>query len=250
MTVAAADLTRRRGEYGVDAPYVPLRMGVGAVVAIATFFIGSVFSNPSIGIPALDIGLALAASAADYLYASRVGKFAVWADLVRSLHLRGDERVLDLGCGRGAVLLMVAKLLPRGRAVGVDLWKTSDQSGNALEATTRNAALEGVADRVDLRTGDMRTLPFEDESFDLAVSSLAIHNIPDSAGRARAIDEALRVLRPGGRMLIADINATREYETRLRQGGMTEIRLQSLGPRMWLGGPWVAARLVSARKPA
>ncbi len=151
MTVAAADLTRRRGEYGVDAPYVPLRMGVGAVVAIATFFIGSVFSNPSIGIPALDIGLALAASAADYLYASRVGKFAVWADLVRSLHLRGDERVLDLGCGRGAVLLMVAKLLPRGRAVGVDLWKTSDQSGNALEATTRNAALEGVADRVDLR---------------------------------------------------------------------------------------------------
>ncbi len=250
MTVAAADLTRRRGEYGVDAPYVPLRMGVGAVVAIAIFFIGSVFSNPSIGIPALDIGLALAASAADYLYASRVGKFAVWADLVRSLHLRGDERVLDLGCGRGAVLLMVAKLLPRGRAVGVDLWKTSDQSGNALEATTRNAALEGVADRVDLRTGDMRTLPFEDESFDLAVSSLAIHNIPDSAGRARAIDEAVRVLRPGGRMLIADINASREYETRLRQSGMTEIRLQSLGPRMWFGGPWVAARLVSARKPA
>jgi ubiquinone/menaquinone biosynthesis C-methylase UbiE len=173
----------------------------------------------------------------------------VWAELLLSLDLRGDEHVLDLGCGRGAVLLMVAKLLPRGRAVGVDLWKTSDQSGNALAATKRNAELEGVADRVDLRTGDMRTLTFGDGSFDVVLSSLAIHNIPDAEGRASAIDEAVRVLRAGGRILIVDINATREYATRLGQRGMTEIRLRPLGPRMWFGGPWVAARLVSARKP-
>jgi len=95
----------------------------------------------------------------------------------------------------------------------------------------------------------MRALPFHDESFDVAVSSLAIHNIPDADGRASAIDEAVRVLRPGGRILIADINAIREYETRLRQRGLTEIRVRSLGPRMWFGGPWVATRLVSARKP-
>ena len=186
--VAAADLLRRRGEYGIDAPYVPLWMGAGAVAAIATFFISSVLSIPTVAIPALDIGLALAASVADYLYATRAGKFAVWAELLLSLHLRGDESLLDLGCGRGAVLLMVAKLLPRGRAVGIDLWRTSDQSGNAVEVTRRNAQLEGVADRVDLRTGDIRTLPFEDESFDVVLSSLAIHNIPDAAGRAKAID--------------------------------------------------------------
>jgi SAM-dependent methyltransferase len=247
---AAADLKRRRGEYGIDAPYVPLWMGVGAVAAFGTFSAGSALAIPVLAAPALNIGLALAASAADYLYATRSGKFAVWRDLLLSLGLRGDERVLDMGCGRGAVLLMAAKLLPRGRAEGVDLWKTSDQSGNALETTRRNARLEGVADRVDLRTGDMRTLPFHDESFDLVLSSLSIHNIPDAAGRATAIDEAVRVLRQGGGVLIADINATREYETRLRERGMVDVDRRSLGPRMWFGGPWVAASLVRARKPS
>ncbi len=249
MTVTAAELTRRRGEYGIDAPYVPLWMGVGATAAIAVYIVGLGFSLPALAGPAGSIGAALALTVAGYLYATRVGKFRVWADLLLSLALRGDERVLDLGCGRGAVLLMVAKLVPRGRAVGIDLWKTSDQSGNALAVTKRNAELEGVADRIDLQTGDMRALPFDDEAFDVVLSSLAIHNIPDPAGRAKAIDDAVRVLRPGGRILIVDINATREYEARFRESGMAEIERRSLGPRLWFGGPWVAASLVRGRKP-
>ena len=59
------------------------------------------------------------------LYASRRGKFVVWADLLRNLKLRGDEHVLDLGCGRGAVLLLAAEQLSTGKAVGVDLWSPS-----------------------------------------------------------------------------------------------------------------------------
>ena len=249
MTAAEVDLTRRRGEYGIDAPYVPLWMGLAAVAALIIFFAGPVLSIPTLSVPALNIGIVLVLSVADYLYASRIGKFAVWREILISLDLRGDERVLDVGCGRGAVLLMAAKLLPRGRAVGIDLWKTSDQLGNALEVTRRNAELEGVADRVDLRTGDMRTLPFEAESFDVVLSSLAIHNIPDATGRAKAIDEAVRVLRLGGRVVIVDIGATHEYEARLRELGMVEVERRSLGPRMWFGGPWVAASVVKARKP-
>ena len=145
---------------------------------------------------------------------------------------------------------MAAKLLPRGRAAGIDLWKTSDQSGNALEVTRRNAELERVAERVDLQTGDMRALPFEAESFDVVLSSLAIHNIPDTAGRAKAIDEAVRVLRRGGQVVIVDIGAAREYEALLRERGMADVVRRSLGPRTWFGGPWVAASLVRARKPA
>ena len=249
MTTAEVDLTRRRGEYGIDAPYVPLWMGLAAVAALVIFVAGPVLSIPTLAVPALNIGIVLVLSVADYLYASRIGKFAVWREILISLDLRGDERVLDVGCGRGAVLLMAAKLLPRGRAVGIDLWKTSDQLGNALEVTRRNAELEGVADRVDLRTGDMRTLPFEAESFDVVLSSLAIHNIPDATGRAKAIDEAVRVLRLGGRVVIVDIGATHEYEARLRELGMVEVERRSVGPRMWFGGPWVAASLVKARKP-
>jgi SAM-dependent methyltransferase len=105
-------------------------------------------------------------SAGVYVHATRAGKFAVWADLLDRLELEGDERLLDIGCGRRAVLLMAAQRLPRGGAVGVDMWRTMDQSGNAEQVTRQNAALEGVAERVELHSADMRALPFDDGSFD------------------------------------------------------------------------------------
>ena len=55
------------------------------------------------------------------------------------LKLRGDEAVLDMGCGRGAVLTAVARKLTTGRVIGIDIWNTMDQSGNAREVTLRNA---------------------------------------------------------------------------------------------------------------
>ena len=111
------------------------------------------------------------------------------------MHLRADERVLDMGCGRGAVLVAVARRLTSGRVTGIDLWSTHDQSGNARDVTMRNAALEGVQDRVEIETGDMRALPFPDHTFDLVVSSLAIHNISSNGERAKAVAEAWRACR-------------------------------------------------------
>jgi ubiquinone/menaquinone biosynthesis C-methylase UbiE len=87
---------------------------------------------------------------------------------------------------------MAAQRLPRGRAVGIDVWSAKDQSGNAEQVTRQNADLEGVADRVELHTADMRQLPFEDGSFDVVVSSLAIHNISGAGERAKALHEAAR----------------------------------------------------------
>jgi hypothetical protein len=60
-------------------------------------------------------GLWLFLNAGFFVYATRVGKFAVWAELLDRLDLKGDERLLDVGYGRGAVLLMAARRLPRGR---------------------------------------------------------------------------------------------------------------------------------------
>jgi ubiquinone/menaquinone biosynthesis C-methylase UbiE len=184
-----------------------------------------------------------------FLYTTLRGKFLVWAELLDKLNLRGDERILDLGCGRGAVLLMAAQHLTTGRAVGVDLWRKVDQSGNSLEATRRNAVAEGVADRVELHTGDMTALPFADDSFDVVVSSLAIHNIRGRAGRAKAIREAVRVLRPGGRLMIADIRATGQHQAQLARIGMNAVAHRRLGWRFWRGGPLAATRLVTATKP-
>jgi len=174
----------------------------------------------------------------------------VWVELLDGLALRGDEQILDMGCGRGAVLLMAAQHLTTGRAVGVDIWRKQDQSGNAAESTRRNALAEGVPDRIELHTANMTSLPFEDASFDVVVSSLAIHNIKCTADRDRAIDAAVRVLRPGGRLLIVDIFATCRYVVRLTELGMLDVARRGLGMRLWWGGPWVPTHLVTATKPA
>jgi arsenite methyltransferase len=150
--------------------------------------------------------------------------------------------------GRGAVLLAAAKLLPRGRAIGVDLGR-ADRTSNSPEAMLSNAALEGVAERVEVHTADMTDLPFDDESIDLIVSSLPIHNIPSGSGRQQAISEAARVLRPGGRLAIADLWATRQHARQLRTLGWDNVRRYNLGWRMWWGGPWLPTHLLTASKP-
>lgn len=233
---------RRKGHYGIDAPYAPAGMIIGAVVCIGLI----VFAH----ITQLWISVViLLALACVYLHTTLRGKFQAWHRLLESLDWRGDERVLDLGCGRGAVLLMAAQYLPQGKAVGVDIWSGKDQSGNALSVTEQNALAEGVAQRVELHTADMRQLPFENDSFDLIVSSVAIHNIGERAGRDKAIDEAWRVLRPGGRLLIADISKSRQYQQRLTALGAT-VERRNLGWRMWWGGPWVPTILIDVRKAA
>src|SRR5690348_10384063 len=116
-------LLQHRGDYGVDAPYVPAALGGSGLLSLVA---GAILRRRGVRWPAVaavGAGLFLLVSAGWYLLATRRGKFAIWADILTDLELRGDERVLDIGCGRGAVLLMAARLLPRGEAVGVDLWR-------------------------------------------------------------------------------------------------------------------------------
>jgi arsenite methyltransferase len=245
---------RRAGDYGIDGDFhvvsarwqlvivtaVSLLLVAGAVICFAT---GVVVGGT---VTAVVAALVLF-TVATYAWTTMVGKFRVWARILAELHLRGDEDLLDLGCGRGAVLLAAAALLPDGRAVGVDLWR-ADQTGNGPDATRRNAEREGVADRVELETGDMTRLPFADHTFDVVVSNIAVHNIPSAEGRRAAVDEAVRVLRPGGRLAIADLLATGQHYARLRELGLADVRRRNVGRHMWWGGPWFPTRLVTATK--
>ena len=154
-----------------------------------------------------------------------------------------------MGCGRGAVLLAAARRLPEGRAVGADLWRRRDQTGNTRAAAERNAVTEGVAGRVEFLDADARALPLPDASFDVVVSSLTIHNIPGADQRAQALREVVRVLRPGGRLRIVDVRAGRRYPDVLRAAGCTDITVQPLDWRMWFGTPGDPLLLVAASKP-
>ncbi|WP_232344939.1 methyltransferase domain-containing protein [Actinoplanes awajinensis] len=240
-----------RGAYGVDGEFSRVSAGTQLTIVVLVW-LGLVALTVTalargwivVAVLAGVVALGLLFAIATYAYTTRVGKFRVWSALLTGLRLDGDEELLDLGCGRGAVLLAAARLLPRGHATGIDRWQ-ADQTGNCADATHRNARSEGVADRVRLFTGDIRRLPFDDHSFDVIVSSLVLHNIPDADGRRAALDEAVRVLRPGGRLLIADLAHTGDYLARLRHHGLTAGR-RNLGPRMWWTGPWGPTHLVTA----
>jgi arsenite methyltransferase len=227
--------------YGVDAPKVPAIFAALGAVAIGV--------GVAAGITWLIIaGLLFLVQAAVFLHTTLRGKFAIWRTLLTELSLKGNEDVLDVGCGRGAVLIEAAQQLPNGSATGLDLWRSVDQSGNNEQATRRNAEHAGVSDRVQLHTADMTKMPFENDSFDAVVSSIAIHNISSRDERVAAISEIVRVLRPGGRIVIADLRHTNDYAEQFKRAGFDGVRIKGLGPNFWFGGPWMAASVVTAAK--
>ena len=244
MTASSRSTGRRSPQFGIDAPMVPLTMtGIGAAAVVAAIVFpwrsrGWRWIRWWVGLQ----GIGTLAQAAFFYHTTLRGKLRVWDRELDALHLRGDERLLDLGCGRGAVLIAAARRLPNGRVDGVDLWRSVDQSGNEINATRANTTAAGVAERVHLHTADMTALPFDDDSFDVVTAALAIHNIPSADGRRQAVAEAVRVLKPGGRLRIADFRYTSDYRDWI--GPSATVR--ALGPGYWYGGPWAMTRMVEA----
>jgi SAM-dependent methyltransferase len=113
----------------------------------------------------------------------------------------GASRVLDLGCGAGRISIMVALERPEARVVGLDDFSADYIAGHGEENTRANLHRAGVADRVEIRSGDMRRIPFPNESFDAVVSSAAIDHLKRE-DIPLALAEANRVLRPNGQVLL------------------------------------------------
>jgi arsenite methyltransferase len=223
--------TSQRPNYGIDAPGLVLRfllIGIAGTATGVALIIGlqaGLSSWMRFGVPpALSIGIWFLLTAMLMLWGSSVGKLQLRDKVIDAISWRGDESVLDVGCGHGLMLIEAAKRLRSGKAIGIDLWQREDQSGNSRAATWQNVELENVADRVELLDGDARALPFEDDYFDVVLSTWALHNIYDEAGRGAAIREIARVLKPGGCIAIIDIRHTLQYAQILRQRGMTDIR--------------------------
>jgi arsenite methyltransferase len=179
---------RERADYGLDAPAAVRNLvlvGTGSVLIGIVARLGGI---QSLSLWGLLSGSSMLGTGLLMVWGSKVGKRRLAERVIEALTLRGDERILDVGCGHGMLLIAVARKLTDGCAIFVDIWSQRDQADNRPAATMRNADLEGVRHRVRLCDGDARALPFADASCVL-VSSLAIHNIATQFERARALME-------------------------------------------------------------
>jgi SAM-dependent methyltransferase len=122
--------------------------------------------------------------------------------------VKPGETVLDLGSGAGIdVFLASREVGPTGRVIGVDM------TPSMVEKARANAAREGIGN-VEFRLGEIERLPVADASVDVVISNCVINLSPK---KAQVFREALRVLKPGGRLLVSDIVLSRPLPAGTRE---------------------------------
>jgi arsenite methyltransferase len=218
---------KKKPNYGIDAP----KMGiiiiviVGAIASIGLFFRASnneLLKSVS-GIMFLILPTGIVVLILIMLYIT-VEKFRHRDKLLNMLPWKGNEQVLDIGTGKGLLMIGAAKRLTSGKSFGIDIWNKSDLSKNSYEAAMQNAKLEGVKHKIEIKNADAQNIPFAANSFDYVLSNLCLHNIKTKEGRVKACQEIERTLKPGGIALISDFMYTKDYQKEFQNQEMQTER--------------------------
>jgi SAM-dependent methyltransferase len=236
--------------YGIDSPAIVTGLAAIAIAAGVATGVSAVVDAPL----TLTIGLGLASVylasyAASMIIYSKRGKMRVRDRLLNAMAWRGDERVLDVGCGAGLLVVGAAGHLTTGRATGLDRWIKGATSRNQPKAVRANAQAQGVRDRIELCRGDVTGLPFPDDAFDVVVSNFVVHELSTKAQRAAMVDEVVRVLKPGGRVALVDFVFTRESKDALVASGLSNVRRVPISPPPILTLGFLRAHELTATKP-
>jgi len=211
-----------------------------------------------------------------YLHASLRGKHLLWDKLLSETPQALYSRpTLDVGCGRGLVLLKIANLkriaaaaaagagpavhsagpsmtmsVPEtiSPAYGIDIFNSADQTGNSPSATYINAAVLGLLDWTVLHTADFTAkLPYPDGFFSLVTASLSLHNV-GKEGRVHGVREIARVCATGGQVIIVELYGyCREYARVLQDAGWNQVTIEMAGWQMMFG-IW-PCQILRATKP-
>ncbi|RRG18749.1 class I SAM-dependent methyltransferase [Weissella viridescens] len=239
---------KNRLKNGLDAPYMTIGYLISGVIVLT--FIAFFHNFRGVGW-ALLWGLMLIAAGLISLHTSLYGKAEIWDWIIADLNIKSDSQVLDLGTGHGLTLIKFADQLgSNGGATGIDLWNSHDQLDNGNKQTEANVKNANLKCFTNILTGDIRSLPFEDNSFDFVTSSFVIHNIKSKEERYKAISEAYRVLKQGGTLVIVDTeNKQTEYAEVLNDLG-AQVVVKKLGFNGWWSGPWMPSYEIRVKKSA
>jgi arsenite methyltransferase len=238
----------KKPDYGIDAPNV-----IRNFFIIGTIFLIVALAFPRVTIAHIEFILFpgflwpalwfLLMGALMLLYSLR-GKLRHRDRMLEKVAWRGNENVLDVGTGRGLLLIGAAKRLTTGHATGIDIWNAEDLSSNGPQGVNTNIALEGVAARTSIKSEDARAMSFADGSMDVVLSNLCLHNIYDRPGRAKACHEIARVLKASGIAVISDYKLIKEYAIEFAGAGLNVETC----PLDWTG-TFPPLRILVARKP-
>jgi arsenite methyltransferase len=205
--------------YAIAAGSTALAFGI---IFRASLPVHQTIANSVIGVGA--VVLAPALTILGFVHILQTARNRLLDTIVEVVNWRGDENVLDVGTGSGIVLFACAKQLRTGTATGIDIYDPNAGGGSA-QRFWRNARAEGVTERVELLNVDARHMTFADETFDVAVSSLAMHHVGLAQDRERATAEIIRILKPGGSIAMCDMTAViGDCERVLRQNGMVNVQ--------------------------
>lgn len=178
-----------------------------------------------------------------FLHTIMVGHLKIWERLVGRLAMPKDAQVLDMSAGRINDLLLVAKSMTApGKVYGMGPWKKAGQAAKEKVSAAK------VADRLKLVEGNVFNMDFPDRHFDYVLVDLAFHNISPAIERGRAIQEAGRVMKADGQLVIVDFEHIAEYQQMLANLGFNDIRVVNAGINGWWGGPWAATKIVIAKR--
>lgn len=210
----------RKGNYGQDSPAIVATLCVMGLVGVGA----GVWVTSAWRWAGFVLGAYFLLGAGGMLFYSKRGKLGLRDRLLDKIPWRGDERVIDVGCGRGLLTIGAAHRLPNGKVFGVDIWNPRALTGNQSVSVLENAKIEGVNDKVEAKEGDARKLPFADESFDAVVSNFVLHELQKREDREQMSREMARVLKPGGKVGLVDFIFTDECVDDLRKFGVEARR--------------------------
>ena len=232
-----------KAEYGLVLPSTIVRLfWIGSAGLVVSLILLNVLETNIIPLVLLGASILLV------LPATLLWSVIQWFMLVRKrairrvrswISWRGDEHILDVGTGSGVLLIGLIKQVAEATGTGIDIWQPNAGGGDAHQFM-KNIYAEKLQDRITLENVDAREMPFEAESFDVIVSSFAMHHVGGREDRAKAEAEMIRTLKPGGSIALCDIaRMMNDSVETLQKAGFEDIRQQGM-----------LFKLILAKKPA
>jgi ubiquinone/menaquinone biosynthesis C-methylase UbiE len=138
------------------------------------------------------------------MFSQKGGKFQekVYNLIIQSLGTAVEGQILDVGSGNGVLAVKLAQQLDEAEVTGVDFWGKDWEYSKAV--CDQNAQAVGVEHRVHFQKGDAACLEFASETFDGVTSNLTFHEVRSVEDKREVLQEALRVVKPGGRFAFVD----------------------------------------------